>query len=127
VPPESPAGDDQLQIDLRLGLDEVAAAEEERLRRIPRRRPTRRELSTLALRLYDARRGRDRLFEDGLFGEPGWDMLLALYEQGLIERGPQVRDSRQQLLRLTNKGRMMMERYLIRLFFCEGADAADDE
>lgn len=33
------ADDDRLQIDLRLGLDEVAAAEEARLRKAPRRRP----------------------------------------------------------------------------------------
>ena len=154
------ADDDRLQIDLRLGLDEVAAAEEARLRKTPRRRPSRRELSELALKLYDARRGRDRMFNDDLFGEPGWDMLLALYglpnrgillgvtslshaanvppttglrwqklllDEGLIERGPDVRDCRQQLLRLTDKGRMMMEKYLLRLFYCEGARDSDSE
>ena len=158
--PEAPADDDRLQIDLRLGFDEVAAAEEERLRRTPRRRPSRRELTQLALKLFDARRGRDRMFNDELFGEPGWDMLLALYgfpsrghllgvtslshaanvppttglrwqkillAEGLIERGPLDEDSRQRLLRLTGKGRMMMDRYLIRLFYCEGADAADPD
>lgn len=71
--------DDQLQIDLRLGLDEVAAAEVEKLRQSPRRRPTERELENLASKLYDARRGRDRMFRKKLFGEPAWDMLLALY------------------------------------------------
>jgi len=75
--PVAPADDDWLQIELRLGLDEVAAAEEERLRHAPRRRPTRHQLAQLALKLYDARRGRDRIFRDQLFGEPAWDMLLA--------------------------------------------------
>lgn len=150
---EVPPDNGRLQVDLRLRLDEVAAAEERRLRCAPPRRPTERELGLLALKMYDARRGRDRMFSDQLFGEPGWDMLLALYglphrglvlgvtslshaanvkpttglrwqklleAEELIERGPHVRDARQQLVRLTDKGRMMMERYLIRLFFCEG-------
>jgi DNA-binding MarR family transcriptional regulator len=156
----TPPDDDRLQISRRLGLDEVAAAEEERLRKTPRRRPTRRELSQLALQLYDARRGRDRMFNDDLFGEPGWDMLLALYglpnrgiilgvtslshaanvppttglrwqklllSEGLIERGPPVNDSRLMLLRLSDKGRILMEKYLIRLFYCEGPVEADTD
>lgn len=153
--PVIPVDGDRLQIELRLGLDELAAAEEERLRNVPRRRPTRRQLAQLALKLYDARRGRDRIFEDQLFGEPAWDMLLALYglpyrgislgvtslghaadvppttglrwqtllmREELIERGPAIRDSRQQLVRLTNKGRYLMDKYLLRLFYCEDAD-----
>ena len=32
-----------------------------------------------AERLYAERRRRDRLFPDGLFGEPAWDLLLALF------------------------------------------------
>jgi DNA-binding MarR family transcriptional regulator len=78
-PSETPEGDDLLQIDLRLGLDEVAALEEEQLRHRPRRRPTSHELIRLAQKVYDARRRRDRMFGDLLFGEPAWDMLLALY------------------------------------------------
>lgn len=150
--------DDELQVELRLNLDDVAAAEVEYLRRNPRRRPTRHELVRLATKLYDARRRRDRMFNDKLFGEPGWDMLLALYclpsrgimlgvmslghaanvppttglrwqklleERGLIERGPHVSDARQQLVRLTTKGRAVMSRYLIRLFYCEGPAGAD--
>lgn len=156
--PETPADDDRLQIDLRLGLDQVAAAEEERLRAVPRRRPARSELQELALRLYDARRGRDRMFNEDLFGEPGWDMLLALYalpkrgvilgvtslahaanvppttslrwqklltDEGLIERGPQVSDNRRQLVRLTSKGKMMMDKYMLRLFYCDGRSVTD--
>jgi len=155
--PELPAGDDRLQVDLRLTLDEIAEAEEERLRHAPLRRPTERELAQLALALYDARRGRDRLFNDGIFGEPAWDMLLALYsfgyrgialgvtslshaanvapttglrwqkvldDEGLLRRGPHCPDTRQQLVGLTDKGRMLMERYLIRLFYCENSRAA---
>jgi DNA-binding MarR family transcriptional regulator len=159
-PSEQPIDDDQLHVDLRLGLDEVAAAEVEHLRRNPRRRPTRSELIRLATKLYDARRSRDRMFQDKLFGEPGWDMLLALYclpsrgimlgvmslghaanvppttglrwqklleGRGLIERGPHVSDSRQQLVRLTEKGKSVMSRYLIRLFYCEGPAGADPD
>jgi hypothetical protein len=32
-----------------------------------------------AERLYAERRRRDALFPDGLFGEPAWDLLLAMY------------------------------------------------
>ena len=76
---EWPADEDRLQIDLRLGLDQMAAAEEEKLRQLPRRRPTRAQLTRLAAHLFKARRDRVRLFEDHMFGEPAWDMLLALY------------------------------------------------
>lgn len=41
--------------------------------------PTRSQLVHLACRLYDARRARERLLGDDLFGEPGWDILLACY------------------------------------------------
>ena len=33
----------------------------------------------MAERLYAERRGRDALFPDGLFGEPAWDLLLAMF------------------------------------------------
>jgi DNA-binding MarR family transcriptional regulator len=158
VSPEAPVDDGLLQIHQRLGLDKVAAAEEEKLRNRPRRRPTRRELTQLASRLYDARRGRDRLFADKLFGEPAWDMLLALYclpargeiltvtslvyaanvapssanrwqkllyGRGLIKRGPDLSDGRQQLVGLSDKGRVLMERYLIRLFYCQSGDVSE--
>ena len=160
VLPALPVDDDRRQINVRLGLDKVAAAEEEKLRQSPRRRPTRRELAQLAYKLYEARRGRDRLFEDKLFGEPAWDMLLALYclpvqgialtatslaysanvapstgtrwqklllGRGLIKRGPDVSDGRQQLVALTDLGRNLMERYLIRLFYCQGAETSESD
>lgn len=80
VPSVLPDDDDRLQIDLRLTLDEVAAAEEKQLRRGARRHPSKRDLLALAGRIYDSRRSRERIFSDHeLFGEPAWDMLLALY------------------------------------------------
>ena len=68
-----------LQINLRLRLDEVAEVEAKLLGDRPPRAPTRRELWNLAGRLYDARRVRERMINSNLFGEPAWDMLLALY------------------------------------------------
>jgi len=79
VLPDDPGDGDWLQIDLRLGFDRIAAAEEEKLRKAPRRRPTRNQLGRLAYDLYAARRARVLIFEEQLFGEPAWDMLLALY------------------------------------------------
>lgn len=68
-----------LQINLRLHLDEIADVEAKQLKIGTRPMPTRRELCQLACRIYDARRARERLFSHTLFGEPAWDMLLALY------------------------------------------------
>jgi DNA-binding MarR family transcriptional regulator len=153
VLPEAPADDDRLQIDLRLGLEKVTAAEEEKLRLRPRKRPTRPQLIRLAYHLFKARRARDRIFDEQLFGEPAWDMLLALYclpqrgelltvsslsnvanvpsatgirwqrilaEEGLIKRGPHILDARVRLVGLTQQGRLLMEEYLTKLFFCHG-------
>lgn len=69
----------RLEINLRFHLDEIAELEGNQLRRRAIRHPSRRELTRLACHIYDARRARDRLFDRGLFGEPAWDMLLALY------------------------------------------------
>jgi DNA-binding MarR family transcriptional regulator len=75
-----PSDDDlYLQIDVRLHLDEVADVKAKELRQGSRRSPTRRELCQLACRIYDARRDRERVFDSQFFGEPAWDMLLALY------------------------------------------------
>jgi DNA-binding MarR family transcriptional regulator len=82
VPSAKPLDDDRLQIDLRLKLDEVAELEAELLRRSARRQPNRKELTRLACKIYEARRARERILDKerrGLFGEPAWDMLLALY------------------------------------------------
>lgn len=75
-----PANEDfDLQINLRLRLDEVADLEEVELRRKPKPKPHRKQLCQLAQQIYEARRIRDRMLDRKLFGEPAWDMLLALY------------------------------------------------
>ena len=146
-------GDDLLlQLNLRLRLDELADLEAEQLRVGARRRPTRKELCRLAYTIYNARRLRDRIVEEKLFGEPAWDMLLALYclpsrgemltitglsyaanvpqatglrwqktltAYGLIERGPLGVDRRKMLVRLTEAGRELMRRLMIRLYDSE--------
>jgi DNA-binding MarR family transcriptional regulator len=83
---ESPEGDIMLEVNLRLRLDEVTALEAELLRINARRRPPEKELRRLARRIYEARRMRDRLLDDALFGEPAWDMLLALYHLPALGR-----------------------------------------
>ena len=79
---EGPEGSDDnhmLEVNVRLRLNEVADLEAELLRITARREPSEKELRRLARKIYDARRMRDRLLENALFGEPAWDMLLALY------------------------------------------------
>jgi len=150
--PEPASENIRLQIELRLSLDEVANASAEVLRSKELRIPTRRELSQLACRIYDARRTRDRMLDRQMFGEPAWDMLLALYclpargellgitaltlaadvpqttghrwqamltDEELIERGPAGMDARRQNVRLTAKGRTLLEAYLTRLYYCD--------
>jgi DNA-binding MarR family transcriptional regulator len=41
--------------------------------------PTAPQLVHLACRLFDARRAREKMLGDDIFGEPGWDILLACY------------------------------------------------
>lgn len=82
APEPTPADDDagmRLQINLRLKLDEIAEIEATSLRVNDWDPPTRDELCELACRMYDARRTRDKMLDRELFGEPAWDMLLALY------------------------------------------------
>lgn len=149
---EQAADEYRLQIDLRLKLDEVADVQAKLLHMPAHRQPTRAELAQLAGKIYDARRARDRILDQRLFGEPAWDMLLALYalpargemlrpsylahaanvpgttgirweriltEEELIERGPPELPSRRQFVRLTEKGRALMQRYLTRLYFSQ--------
>jgi len=73
------ANDVLLQLSLRLKLDEVADLEAVMLRDKARREPTAKELRRLAGRIYEARRMREKVLSTHLFGEPAWDMLLALY------------------------------------------------
>jgi DNA-binding MarR family transcriptional regulator len=42
-----------------------------------------------------------------------------LQDEGLIERGPKGVDARKEMLRLTEKGRALMEQYLTRLYYCD--------
>lgn len=79
LPGDTSEDEIRMQINLRLRLDEVAEAEANQLRASARRAPSRRELCRLACRIYDARRARDKIIDRKLFGEPAWDMLLALY------------------------------------------------
>jgi len=111
--------------------------------------PTATDLAQLAYGIYCSRRKRDRMLLGELFGEPAWDMMLALYcfpargeklgvtslsyaaniptatghrvqaaltAHGLIERSQQGSDRRMQYVNLTEKGRMLLERYLRWLF-----------
>lgn len=71
--------DSMLGVNIRLRLTEVADREAELLRVTARRPPHAKQLRQLAKKIYDARRLRDCMMEEKLFGEPGWDMLLALY------------------------------------------------
>jgi len=71
--------DDEVVLDLRLGLSHVAEAEASRLRAALPPRPKRSQLARLAYEIHVARMTRDRLFNEELFGEPAWDMLLCLY------------------------------------------------
>lgn len=41
--------------------------------------PSIKALQRMACSMYDARRARDRHFDSSILGEPGWDILLALY------------------------------------------------
>ena len=149
---EGPDDDIMLEVNLRLRLDEVADLEAGLLRISARRQPTPKELRRLARKIYEARRLRDRVIDRELFGEPAWDMLLALYylpalgqmltvsglcccagvpqstafrwqkmlmSEGLIERGPHQTDGRMHFVRLTERGRELLEQYLTRLFHCE--------
>ena len=79
IPGEPPDDEIRMQINLRLRLDEVAEEEANHLRASARRLPNRKELYRLACRIYDSRRARDKIIDRKLFGEPAWDMLLALY------------------------------------------------
>lgn len=141
------ADDLKLQIDIRLRLDD--AADEPVVRQDSRQSPTAAELSGLAGEIFDARRRRDKMLGADLFGEPAWDMILALYclpargetlgvtslsyaanvpmatghrvqaalrARGLIEQSPEPSDARRQLVSLTEKGRVLLERYLASLF-----------
>ena len=137
-----------LHINLRLGDDLASPASDEPR---PSSRPTSRQLSALASKIYEARRTRYRMLDRDLFGEPAWDMLLALYclpdrgqplsitaltyaaelpqttghrwqlilsERKLVDHVPDELDGRRQFVKLSDKGRELLELYLTRLFQC---------
>jgi len=70
-----------LRINLRLSGGEVADLQIAQLGAKEEAKPTPKDLMTLAGDIYDSRRARDRIMGENFFGEPAWDMLLALYAQ----------------------------------------------
>ena len=77
--PSDPKPEDiRVQIDLRLKRDDGGVAVE-KLQLAGDNAPSQADLCKLACRIYDARREREKMLDRKLFGEPGWDMLLALY------------------------------------------------
>jgi DNA-binding MarR family transcriptional regulator len=141
---------------VQLKLDEVQADRATTCQPTARENPTQDQLRDLALGIYDARRLRAKVLNGELFGEPAWDMLLALYclperglimtitalnycaeipqttgyrwqsvllREGLIERGSRDMDGRCQIVRLTTKGRSVIDQYLARLFHCGTPDS----
>ena len=151
VSPEPGPEDIRLQISVRLKREDLDTSLTP-LRHRARNVPSHEELCALACRIYDARREREKLLGSKLFGEPGWDMILALYclpargeelsisalalasgsapttalrwqqvllEEGLIERADDSDDKRRVFVRLTPKGRNVLEDYLLWLHHVE--------
>lgn len=75
VPKDYRPDDLRLQIDLRFEADHARAE----LHDTADVTPTAAELCRLASGIYRARRRRDKMLDGELFGEPAWDMMLALY------------------------------------------------
>ena len=50
-------------------------------------------LPDMVKRLYEERRERDRCFPPGLFGEPAWDLILALFVARHESRSLTIRDA----------------------------------
>ncbi|QNM83500.1 hypothetical protein H8M03_03985 [Sphingomonas sabuli] len=69
----------RLSVELRLHVDDADLAAATPAQRKRRKKPSRAELVELAGKIYDARRLRDKLISDEIFGEPAWDILLACY------------------------------------------------
>ena len=86
--PEWVPEDLSFQIHLRLSPDRSIGAKGETLAEAGSRGASTADLGNLAYGIYSARRKRDRMLQGDLFGEPAWDMLLALY--CLPQRGEQL-------------------------------------
>lgn len=70
----------RLKVDLRLKLRDVAGIEAQLHGMRAIGRPTMEDIVHFACKIYDERRRRDKIFADhNIFGEPAWDMLLALF------------------------------------------------
>lgn len=137
-----------MQIGPRIRLDGFTGMETEQLRSVTRRQPSKDELRRLAYNMYDARRARERVLAQHLFGEPAWDMLLALYclptrgevlpvasLASIANIAPTTSQRWQAILtregliepssggedgrRLTSHGRRLLEEYLKQLFYSE--------
>lgn len=71
-------------------LMEKLADIESRLAQMPQVPPTQTisdsKLAIIATSIYRTRRRREQYFEKGLFGEPGWDMLLDLFASKALGR-----------------------------------------
>lgn len=78
VTAEPTSEDIRVQIALRLKKDDLEVAIG-RMGRNRRNAPTHDDLCKLACHIYDARREREKMLDPRFFGEPAWDMLLALY------------------------------------------------
>jgi DNA-binding MarR family transcriptional regulator len=155
---EPSSEDVRVHITLRLKKDDLELAVGQ-LNHDRRNAPSHAALCKLACRIYDARREREKMLDRKLFGEAGWDMLLALYclptrgerlsvtalsgasavsltaalrwqgallEDGLIERVPDESDARRDFVRLSDKGRCMLEDYLFWLHHTGGFETVVD-
>lgn len=67
------------QIHVRLCRDGALKVEANELSSKPSSAPPPADLCRLAYGIYSARRKRDKMLGTDLFGEPAWDMMLALY------------------------------------------------
>lgn len=150
--PDATPDDIRLQINVRLKREDLEV-DLSPLNKRSRNAPSHDELCALACRIYDARREREKMLDPKMFGEPGWDMMLALYclpargerlgisalslasggpqttalrwqsiliDDGLIERFDDENDKRRSFVRLTEKGRNLLEDYLLWLYHVDG-------
>lgn len=148
-----------LKLNIRASLEYIARSDVDNLHSTRRFDPTSRDLLRLAARMYDRRRERNKFLGAEIFGEPAWDMLLALYcfdreerqlltvtslslaaevkpttglrwqrtllSLGLMERDRAPKDNRCVYVRLTEKGRKLLEEYLRRVFRNEFRHSAE--
>lgn len=138
-------------IDVRLGASDLAFFEPVNSSDDTSAAPTPEQLAELASRIYESRRIRSKVLDPDLFGEPAWDILLAVYclpargerlsitdvslaadlpqatshrwqqilaQRELLDHFPDEQDRRRSFVKLSDKGRELLELYLTRLFRC---------